>query len=79
MAVVANGWRWPLLLISVLADSSSFNSFLERHSGSYGYGMENFEAFVESNMPAKTAPKNDFHSPRGGLGNPIFAVIWVFP
>ena len=46
MAVV----RWPLLLISVLADSSSFNSFVERHGGSYGYGMENFEAFVESNM-----------------------------
>ena len=79
MAVVANGWRWPLLLISVLADSSSFNSFLERHAGSYGYGMENFEAFVESNMSAKMAPKMIFIHQGGGLGNPIGAVIWVFP
>ena len=66
MAVV----RWPLLLISVLADSSSFNSFVERHGGSYGYGMENFEAFVESNMPGEIIPPV--------VGNPMGAVIYIY-
>lgn len=46
MAAMALRVFW---LIPVLVDGSR-QSFLQEHAGSYGYGMENFEAFVEREL-----------------------------